>query len=302
MINGIINVRKERGYTSFDVVASLRKILGQKKIGHTGTLDPDAEGVLVVCLGKATKVTDLITDRSKTYRASLLLGTVTDTLDTTGTVLKESGDIPDEAAIRAAISSFKGEIEQLPPMYSAIRINGKHLYELARKGEDIERSPRPVTIYDIEINDIKLPYVDFTVTCSKGTYIRTLCDDIGKVLGCGGCMAKLLRTCVGEFSLEDSLTLSEIKELNDNGSLNGHIIGIDRLFEAFPKVVFKDSARIIADNGNPIASSSVRDLEGRAQVDGQDVRMYDSYGFFYGIYTFDSSRSLYRLKKFFKEA
>ena len=199
MVNGIINVYKEKGYTSFDVVAKLRGIFKQKKIGHTGTLDPDAEGVLPVCLGKATKVCDLLTDKSKEYEAVLLLGKVTDTQDITGTVLEEKDVKVTEEAVRETVLSFVGDYMQIPPMYSALKVNGKKLCDLAREGKTVERQARPVKILTIDILDVTLPRVRMRVHCSKGTYIRTLCQDIGEKLGCGGCMESLLRTQVSEF-------------------------------------------------------------------------------------------------------
>ena len=202
MIHGIINVYKEKGFTSHDVVAKLRGIVGQKKIGHTGTLDPDATGVLPVCLGKATKLCDLLTDKNKTYEAVLLLGKTTDTQDITGEVLEEkSTEALTEEKVREAIEGFIGDYEQIPPMYSALKVNGKKLYELAREGKVIERKARPVKILDIQILEIDLPKVRMEVSCSKGTYIRTLCHDIGEKLGCGGCMESLIRTRVSTLSL-----------------------------------------------------------------------------------------------------
>ena len=205
MIHGIINVYKEKGFTSHDVVAKLRGIVGQKKIGHTGTLDPDATGVLPVCLGKATKLCDLLTDKNKTYEAVLLLGKTTDTQDITGEVLEEkSTEALTEEKVREAIEGFIGDYEQIPPMYSALKVNGKKLYELAREGKVIERKARPVKILDIQILEIDLPKVRMEVSCSKGTYIRTLCHDIGEKLGCGGCMESLIRTRVSTFRIEDA--------------------------------------------------------------------------------------------------
>ncbi len=212
MINGIINVYKEKGYTSFDVVAKLRGILKTKKIGHTGTLDPDAEGVLPVCLGKATKVCDLLTDKNKEYVAVMLLGKVTDTQDTTGTVLEEHLVEVTEEQVKEAVLSFTGEYMQVPPMYSALKVNGKKLCDLARAGVTVERQARPVQLYSIEIIKMELPRVCMRVRCSKGTYIRTLCQDIGEKLSCGACMESLLRTKVSEFCVQDALRLSEIEE------------------------------------------------------------------------------------------
>ena len=218
MLDGFLNVYKEQGYTSFDVVAKLRGILKQKKIGHTGTLDPMAEGVLLVCLGQATKLSEMLIDKDKTYRCVMLLGKTTDTEDVTGKVLTETADIPDEASVIEAVNSFIGTYGQIPPMYSAIKVNGKKLYEYARQGIEIERSPREVTIFEVKIENVSLPRVTFTIHCSKGTYIRSLCRDIGEKLGCGAVMEKLVRTEVKNFRVEDSLTLAEIEHARDQGT------------------------------------------------------------------------------------
>ena len=193
MYDGMINVCKEKGFTSHDVVAKLRGILHQKKIGHTGTLDPDATGVLPVCLGKGTKLCDMITDRDKTYRAVMMLGRTTDTQDISGQILTEKAVNVDEREVRDAAVSFVGDYMQIPPMYSAIKVDGKKLYELARAGQEVERKARHVVINALNITEIQLPYVTMEVTCSKGTYIRTLCQDIGEKLGCGACMTELVR-------------------------------------------------------------------------------------------------------------
>lgn len=212
-MDGIINVYKEAGWTSFDVTKKLRSILHEKKIGHTGTLDPAATGVLVVCAGKATKLVNAITGSDKVYEAEMQLGIETDTEDTTGTVLREAPVNVTEEEIRNAVQSFVGSIEQIPPMYSAKKIQGKKLYELAREGKEVERKPNRITIFGIAIEEIRLPYVRMTVTCSKGTYIRTLCKDIGEKLGCGAAMSALKRTRVGSFSLSESKTIAEIEAL-----------------------------------------------------------------------------------------
>ncbi|MBO5657188.1 MAG: tRNA pseudouridine(55) synthase TruB, partial [Agathobacter sp.] len=213
MTNGIVNVYKEKGFTSFDVVAKMRGIFHQKKIGHTGTLDPDAEGVLPVCLGKATKVCDLLTDKDKEYKAVLLLGKQTDTQDITGTVLNEREVNVTEEEVRQVIDSFVGTYDQVPPMYSALKVNGQKLCDLARAGITVERKSRPVTIHSITIMKVELPEVEMVVHCSKGTYIRTLCEDIGLSLGTFGCMKSLLRTRVAHFTLENSYTLEQISRL-----------------------------------------------------------------------------------------
>lgn len=212
MINGIINVYKEKGYTSFDVVAKLRGILKTKKIGHTGTLDPDAEGVLPVCLGKATKVCDLLTDKNKEYVAVMLLGKVTDTQDTTGTVLEEHPVEVTEEQVKEAVLSFTGEYMQVPPMYSALKVNGKKLCDLARAGVTVERQARPVQLYSIEIIKMELPRVCMRVRCSKGTYIRTLCQDSVRNFPVEHVWNPCCSTKVSEFCVQDALRLSEIEE------------------------------------------------------------------------------------------
>ena len=222
-MDGIIVIRKEKGYTSHDVVAKLRGILHMKKIGHTGTLDPDAEGVLPVALGKATKLVDLITDKEKTYEAVMRLGVVTDTQDMTGTILSQTEQISvTEKEVKEAAESFLGEQLQIPPMYSALKVNGKKLYELAREGKTVERKPRPVHFYQIEILEINLPLVRYRVVCSKGTYIRTLCHDMGEKLGCGAAMESLVRTKVGKFELKDAITLAQAEE-----AIKGELIYAD---------------------------------------------------------------------------
>ena len=231
MYHGMINVYKEKGFTSHDVVAKLRGICKQKKIGHTGTLDPDAVGVLPVCLGTATKVCDMLTDRDKEYIARLRLGITTDTQDLPGKVLSQ-GEIRVSAEEAAqVICGFRGEQQQIPPMYSALKVNGKKLYELARQGKEVERSPRPVTVHEIEILEEDMPEFTIRVRCSKGTYIRTLCHDIGQRLGCGAAMASLIRSRAGEFAVEDSRTLGQLQELADQGRLMEAVVPVERLFE-----------------------------------------------------------------------
>ena len=298
MIHGIINVYKEKGFTSHDVVAKLRGIVGQKKIGHTGTLDPDATGVLPVCLGKATKLCDLLTDKNKTY-AVLLLGKTTDTQDITGEVLEEkSTEALTEEKVREAIEGFIGDYEQIPPMYSALKVNGKKLYELAREGKVIERKARPVKILDIQILEIDLPKVRMEVSCSKGTYIRTLCHDIGEKLGCGGCMESLIRTRVSTFRIEDAKTLDEIETLKQEGKLAELLVPIDAMFPFYPKITVKDDWKAFAKNGNPL------DLKMLKEACGQDeetqVRLYDESGKFIAIYQW-KEKKYHIVKMFFNE-
>ena len=252
MINGIIIVNKETGFTSHDVVAKLRGICGQKKIGHTGTLDPAATGVLPVCLGSGTKLCDMLTDRDKEYVAELLLGVETDTQDTTGSVLRESPVTVTEEEVSRACLSFLGDYDQIPPMYSALKVDGKKLYELARAGKEVERKARRVRILELEILEMRLPVVKLRVVCSKGTYIRTLCSDIGQKLGCGGAMQSLQRTKVGRFRLEDALTLGELQQLKDSGELERVVQPVDSLFEETPALHVTAEAARLLENGNAL--------------------------------------------------
>ena len=290
MVHGVINVRKEKGMTSFSVVARCRRIFGQKKIGHTGTLDPDAEGVLVVCLGKGTKLVDMLSHGTKTYEAVLMLGCVTDTQDTSGTVLREyEVDVsPDEA--EAAVLSFEGPQMQVPPMYSALKVDGKKLVDLARRGIEVERKAREVTFSDIEILETDLPRIRFRVTCSKGAYIRTLCEDIGMKLGCGGCMESLLRTRTGRFEIGEALTLDEISEKVSEGDLS-FVMPIDKFFDEYPKVQVPESLDADIRNGNRF------ELRGLSDIPNKKVRVYLSDGAFAGIYKKSGKR--FSLEKHF---
>lgn len=296
MLNGVINIYKEKGFTSFDVVAKLRGILHQKKIGHTGTLDPDAEGVLPVCLGKGTKVVDMLTDKDKTYRAVMLLGVTTDTQDITGTVLEEKNLLEhpvSEEQVRSVISGFIGTYDQIPPMYSALKVNGKKLYELARQGITVERKPRSITIHDIRILDVDLPRVTMEVDCQKGTYIRTLCHDIGQKLGTGACMESLLRTRVGQFGLEDAMKLHEVEQLQDVKQV---VIPIDALFD-YKKVTIKDAFRKLVYNGNPFPEEAVESSV--SLKDKESCLVYVDEHTFVGIYHYRAERKDFKLDKMF---
>ncbi len=296
MLHGILNVYKEKGYTSHDVVAKLRGITGQRKIGHTGTLDPDAEGVLPVCLGRATKICELLTDRDKTYEAVLLLGKETDTQDISGKVTGErDAKGLDEGEVRRAIGGFVGGYQQIPPMYSARKINGKKLYELAREGREIERSPRPVSICGIRIESMDLPRVRMEITCSKGTYIRTLCHDIGRKLGVGGCMESLTRTRVGEFAVQDSRKLAEIRDMKDCGRLEEWLIPIEKVFERYRRVRVDEKQDSLLYNGNVLYIPEAKEKCG----DGELIRVCDSAGSFAALYRYDGSSGKCKIAKMF---
>ncbi|MBQ8232529.1 MAG: tRNA pseudouridine(55) synthase TruB [Lachnospiraceae bacterium] len=297
MLNGIINVYKESGYTSHDVVAKMRGICGQKKIGHTGTLDPEAIGVLPVCLGSGTKLCDMLADRDKEYEAWLLLGVTTDTQDTTGQILEKKEVNCTEDEVREAILSFQGEYMQVPPMYSALKVNGKKLYELARAGKEVERQARPVTIHEIEILEMELPRVLIRVVCSKGTYIRTLCDDIGKKLGCGGAMQLLKRTRVGEFAIDRALTLRDLQALKLRGEVEGVVRSVDECFAQYPSLHVVQEHQKLIDNGNSFYPDQT--VEKKKYKEGQWVRVYNEEERFYGIFAWENSRHWYKPVKMF---
>ena len=301
MNSGIINVYKEAGYTSFDVVARLRGILKVKKIGHTGTLDPDATGVLPVCIGKATKLCDMLTDKDKVYECVMLLGTETDTYDMSGRILSRKSVTASEDEVRAAIESFVGDIMQVPPMYSALKVNGKKLYELAREGIEIERKARPVTIFSIDILEMKLPEVSIRIHCSKGTYIRSLCHDIGEKLGCGCAMRSLIRTRVSIFDIADARTLDEIERIVKAGNLDGIMMPLDQAFEGMATVfvIPEENALRLAINGASIEKERVFAESLSSFIEGERYRLYLPDNRFLGVYTFDGS--FFKIEKFFLE-
>ncbi|WP_177973239.1 tRNA pseudouridine(55) synthase TruB [uncultured Eubacterium sp.] len=300
MYNGIINVYKEKGYTSFDVVARMRGICGQKKIGHTGTLDPDAEGVLPVCLGKATKVCDMLTDSDKVYRAVMQLGVETDTQDMTGTILKEADTSGlAEQYVMGAVMQFEGEIFQVPPMYSALKVNGKKLCDLARAGVTVERKARPVTIYKIFVENIELPYVTMTVSCSKGTYIRTLCHDIGAKLGCGAAMKSLVRLQAAGYRIEDAYKLDALQKFSESGTLKDAVTPIERVFDVYPVLTAKPEFDIMLKNGNKMALQQFQEMI-KPELE-MKVRVRMSDGRFAAVYEYREDLGLFRPLKMFLE-
>ena len=270
--------------------------------------------MLPVCLGRATKVCDLLTDKDKTYEAVLLLGKETDTQDITGTVLKECdpSEITEETA-KKCIESFIGEYDQIPPMYSALKVNGKKLYELAREGKVVERKSRKVQIYDIRIKEMKLPRIRMEVSCSKGTYIRTLCNDVGEVLGVGGCMESLLRTKVSRFELKDSMKLADIEKAKNEGRTEEIILPLDEVFVEYPKIIVTGRQAQLAYNGNPFPKESAKNLILPGKDGGEDdlsdifsrykkYRVYDEQGRFIAIYSYQKQRQLFRIEKMFFDA
>ena len=313
--NGLLNVYKEPGFTSNDVVAKLRGILHQRKIGHTGTLDPDAVGVLVVCLGNGTRLCDMLTEHTKEYIAVCRLGVTTDTQDMSGTILQEQQVNVTTEQLHAAVMAFVGDYDQIPPMYSAIKIGGRKLYDLAREGKEIERQPRRIHIDAVAVLDTSLLQSEhiFTmeVKCSKGTYIRTLCHDIGQRLGCGAAMQHLTRTAVGSFHLEDAITLGQIEQLRDAGMLQDRIQSSEQLFRDLDAVRIDDAWRVQIENGNsfkpeqilsesPEQEQDITDPD-KMYEDGERVRVYGQDGTFFGIYRFNAKTLSFQVEKFFFE-
>ncbi len=268
-LNGILNILKPPGMTSHDVVSVVRKKMNIKKVGHTGTLDPNASGVLPICVGQATKISQFLLDGKKKYRAELTLGLETDTEDIYGEIIKQNEVLCSKAEVEDAILSFVGTYDQIPPMYSALKVKGKKLYELARQGIEVERASRKVTIYSIDIIEYYDKKVIFDVLCSKGTYIRTLCKDIGEALGCGGVMSFLLRTESSGFNLNTSITIEELQETEDVKDI---LLPLDYPLEHMPKIIAKSSYSKQVLNGGRIFSSylySNLDL-----LLGTEVRIY----------------------------
>lgn len=315
MMDGILNVYKEQGYTSFDVVAKLRGILKQKKIGHTGTLDPMAEGVLPICLGKATKLSGMLSESDKQYVAVMLLGYDTDTEDVTGRVLSVGvSDISNED-IKNVIESFVGEYEQLPPMYSAIKIGGKKLYEYARAGESVERTPRHVKIYsvdDISVYELdassvnlgsefvirdggKYKCISMMVHCSKGTYIRSLCRDIGKKLGSFGTLMALKRKEAHGYKIEDAIKLEEIKAFYDKGELERYIMPIDSLLKEYERADIREEFKNSLLNGNKLSDTCFENVD----TDRENaIRVYYD-GNLYGLYQYEKKTGMFKPVRMF---
>lgn len=283
-MDGVIVLNKPWGKTSHDMVGFIRRLTGIRKVGHTGTLDPAATGVLPICIGKATKAAELLTAADKAYRAELVLGMTTDTQDAEGEILTEQPINCTADEIRTVIAGFVGEIQQIPPMYSAIKQDGKKLYELARAGITVERKSRTVTIQNIEVEEIDLQkgIVTISVDCSKGTYIRTLCEDIGHKLGCGAYMNKLERTKSGQFQLTDSYTCDALVAMQKAGELEKALIPVDRLFADFPGLSLSLEQAEKVKNGVRIPYAGL--------IPGWQYRLYDTNGEFLAISRYDGER------------
>ncbi|GIP33116.1 tRNA pseudouridine(55) synthase TruB [Paenibacillus sp. J2TS4] len=301
-LEGVLPVLKPVDYTSHDVVAKVRRMIGIKRIGHTGTLDPKVTGVLPLCIGRATRVVEYIQDLPKEYEATLILGKATDTEDMSGRLIEEMEAVQVTAEqVRTAVESFVGSIEQVPPMYSAVKVDGRRLYELARLGQEVERKKRRVTIYEIELLAMNLerrhPEIRFRVQCSKGTYIRTLCTDVGKALGYPAVMSELVRSATGAITLDRCLTLPEIERLQQEGKLAERLIPTDEAIPHLPALRVAETEAIKALQGRRVrAADSVPE-----EWDGRMCKVYSakSPAPFLGIFRWDAERSLLVPEKVF---
>lgn len=281
-LHGIIPVWKPKGLTSHDVVGRIRRLAGQKRVGHTGTLDPEVEGVLPICLGQATRLVEYIQDLPKRYQGTMILGTATDTEDQTGLITEQMEVTSDQFPLQQVMDHFQGEIKQIPPMYSALKIKGEKLYELARKGKVVERQARSVTIYQLDINRVESigkPMFSFDVTCSKGTYVRTLCVDIGRFMGYPAHMNDLKRVQSGPFQITDCYTLEELEAAKDKGLFADTLVAMDEALCHFPSIVVsqEDGKRVL--DGNVFVWDATGD-----SFNSSLVRMYDEIGRFCAIY------------------
>lgn len=299
-MNGVIIINKPESFTSFDVVAVVRRLTGQRKIGHTGTLDPNATGVLPILLGNATKAQDIVPNHDKTYTAKFRLGITTDTLDIWGTVLSECGKTVSKADVLSVLDNFRGEIEQLPPMYSAVKVNGQRLYDLARQGREVERKPRRVTVYSLELVEFDEETQSGTlgISCSRGTYIRTVIDDMGRLLGTGAVMTALCRTSACGYTLADSITLENARKSAENGELAEHIMQTESLFSGYRKITVSDAQAKRFSNGG--ALDIARTALARANAEnGEIIRVSDRQGNFLGLGAADSESGQLKIYKLF---
>jgi tRNA pseudouridine55 synthase len=277
-LSGVLVVDKPTGVTSHDVVQELRRVLGTRRVGHTGTLDPAASGVLLACVGKGTKVAQFLTGYDKEYRAVVRLGATTDTYDGEGEIEENEEDCEvSREALKGAIDSFKGEIWQLPPLYSAVKHKGKRLYQYAREKEEVKRTRRKVEIKEIGIMDVNMPYVELKVSCSKGTYVRSLAHDVGQKLGCGAYLFSLRRTRVGPFDLQDALSPERISEVKTEGRMSEVLISIEQTLAHLPSVMVREDSVAKVQNGARLVSSSVTSVDGGFEA-GQTVSIKDEQG------------------------
>lgn len=298
-MNGIIVIDKENGYTSFDVVAKMRRICGEKKIGHTGTLDPMATGVLPILIGNATKAQSLLPESDKEYEATFSFGITTDTLDITGKVLSQTESNVKSEDLETVLPQFRGDIMQLPPMYSAVSKDGVRLYELARKGLVTEREARPITVYKLDLLnfDEQLQSAQILVKCSKGTYIRSICDDIGQALGCGAVMNSLRRVTACGYTLDDAITLEKAKELSENGMLEEYLRPTESVFACYPSVKVTEAQAVRFKNGGGLMLSRT-DVDDNSE-NGAYYRVYNSSDVFLGLGYVNKEKEELSVKKQF---
>ncbi len=291
-MDGILVVNKPPGWTSHDVVARVRRLTRQKRVGHAGTLDPMATGVLLVCLGRATRVAEYLITSDKKYRAVMRLGVETDTYDADGQVLATQPVNLDESTLRGALERFVGEIDQVPPMYSALKHEGKPLYKLARKGVQVEREPRRVTIHGITLREWQSPHAMIDVHCSTGTYIRSLAHDVGAVLGCGAHLAALTRLASGSFTLDDAMTLEALEHLTDPRDLSGLLRPLDAALQGLPAIT------LAADAARRLVLGQAIPLNGvEAQAAAPLCRAYNASGALLAIVAYDSAAQMWRPAK-----
>lgn len=299
-MNGVILIDKPQGFTSFDVIAVVRRLTGQRKTGHTGTLDPNATGVLPVLLGSATKAQDLISNHDKSYTADFKLGLRTDTLDIWGSVIETREAAVTKEAVQQALETFRGEISQVPPMYSALKKDGKRLYDLARQGIEIEREPRKITVYSLTLDafDEEKQEGTLTVSCSKGTYIRTLTDDLGSALSTGAVMTALRRTEACGYTIGECVTLDKLRELSEEGKLGSVIRSVESLFSDEEELAVSDAQAKRFQNGGALALDRTA-LRSRTDCDGQRFRVKKCDGFFIGLGKADVQQNLLKIVKTF---
>jgi tRNA pseudouridine55 synthase len=295
-LDGILNIDKPAGRTSYGVVAAVKRLTGEQRVGHTGTLDPAATGVLVVCLGQATRVIEFFLDTSKTYRAVIELGVATDTYDSNGRVTHRGDPSPiDRAALESALAPFRGTIRQTPPMYSALKQQGRPLYKLARAGVTVERKPRPVTVHRLELVDWQPPMATLEIECSKGTYIRSLAHDLGQALGCGAHLKSLVRTRCGVFDIRDAVSLPRLEEAFRSGYGENYLHPIDIALGDYDAVVVDDAAEAAMKNGSPVSIPDGRVVEGYSG--GMYYRAYSQDGRFLGMLRYIPEKQAWQPKK-----
>ncbi len=294
MKDGVLCIDKPAEHTSFDVIARMRGILKTRKLGHTGTLDPMATGVLPVLIGRATKACDILPNQDKAYEATFRLGITTDTQDMGGTVLETRPVLVGEEEVRQVIASFVGTQQQVPPMYSAVRVDGMRLYDLAREGREVDRPVREITVYSIQLLDMQLPDVTIALRCSKGSYVRTLCHDIGQRLGCGAALTSLRRTMAAGYTLADAVTLEQLTDIVAAGKVDDYIQPVDKIFGVLPSLTLSEKTSRMYQNGVKLDWRRLR-----LEYTPQDIRVYGSDGSFLGISYLDQESGELRLRKLF---